>query len=83
MVSSTTEPLASAVIEPTIEYAAGTTWVFDDFSTADGELVVQANNTENIDGPPNVEEQNESKGEDNQSDTLDSFMQALEEVVDM
>lgn len=60
----------------TVEYAAGTTWVFDDFSTVDGELVVHSKGAEA--GAATSASQHATE-----DDKMDEFMEDLEGVMDI
>lgn len=62
--------------ERKIEYAAGTTWVFEDFSTVDGELVTTSKGNQS-----NGCTLDDKDGLD--KDDLDDFMEDMEGVVDM
>lgn len=62
-----------------VEYAAGTTWVFDDFSTADGELRVGFK--ESTAGAVSKGEGVEDPGDDEKD--LDNFMEDMEGIVDI
>ena len=59
------------------EYAAGTTWVFDDFSTAGGELVITGK------GDGEDDKSGTKQGGDDGAADIDSFMEDLEGVVDI
>ena len=63
------------------EYVAGTTWVFDDFSTADGELVLNSKTGEGVNTTAGMGTSESRPG--TEEDELDSFMEDLEGVVDI
>lgn len=80
--ADSTNPLATdkKPPEPTLastEYAAGTTWVFDDFSTAGGELVITGK------GDGEGARSGAEQGSDDGAGDIDSFMEDLEGVVDI
>jgi serine/threonine-protein kinase OSR1/STK39 len=77
-----TNPLSNdkKAVEPSsgkVDYVAGTTWVFDDFSTADGELVVGGGAAEGGAGGGGEGTSEIAEKE------LDTFMEDLEGIVDI